>query len=79
MVEISGDVSGVAVANGPNGSDGQGLRRTAAGGGGGVVGCEKVYQNIALSKATTAQTILCPEGRPGIALHNSINVLYRTQ
>ncbi len=37
-----------------------------------------MYHNIALCKATTAQTILRPEGRPDIALHNSINLSYPT-
>ena len=43
MVEVSGDVSGVAVANGPNIGGGQGLRRTAVGGGE-VVGYEKIVR-----------------------------------
>ena len=83
MAEVSGDVLGVAVANGS-----KQRRRTRAaedsggGGGGFFVGCEKsisYYHNIALSKATAAQTILRQEGRPDIALHNLINLSYRMQ
>ena len=33
MAEVSGDVSGAAVANGANSGGGQGLQRIAAGGG----------------------------------------------
>jgi len=40
MAEFSGDVSGVAVANGANSGGGQGLQRTAVGGGI-FLGCEK--------------------------------------
>ena len=59
-------------------------RRTRAvedsnGVGGGLWDVKRAYHNIALSKATTAQTILRPEGRPDIALHNAINLLHRTQ
>jgi hypothetical protein len=78
-VEFSGDVSGMAVANGPNSGGRQGLRRTAAGGGEGLWDVKIAYHNIALSKALTAQTILRPEGRPDIVLHNWINLSYRTQ
>jgi hypothetical protein len=35
---------------------------------------KRAYHNIALSKATTAQTILRLEGRPDITLHYSINL-----
>ena len=33
MVEVSGDILGTAVVNGANSGGGQGLRRTAVGGG----------------------------------------------
>ncbi len=49
------------------------------GGGGGGVGDVKRANHIALSKATTAQIILRLEGRPDIALHDSISLSYRTQ
>ena len=75
MAEVSGDVSGAAVANGANSGGGQGLRRIAAGGG----FFWDVKRAYALSKATTAQTILRWEGRPDIALHNAINLSHRTQ
>ena len=42
MVEFSGNVSGAAVANGPNSGGRQGLRRAAAGRGG-VVGLKRAY------------------------------------
>ena len=71
MAEVSGDVSGASVANGANSSGGQGLWRTVAGG---EIVADETHYNIAQSKATTAQTILCPEGRPDIALHNAINL-----
>jgi len=76
MAEVSGDVSGAAVANGANSGGGQGLRRMARGGD--FFGNEKSVR-IALSKATTAQTCLRREGRPDIALHNAINLSHRTQ
>jgi hypothetical protein len=77
MAEFSGDVLDLVVANGPNSGGGQGLRRRATGGG--LWDVKRANHNIALSKATTAQTILRPEGRPDIVLHNLINLLYRTQ
>ena len=72
-----GRLFGCAVVNGANSGGGQGLRRIAAGGG--VFWDMKREYNIALSKATTAQTILRREGRPDIALHNAINLSHRTQ
>ena len=77
-MEASGDVSGTAVANCANSGGGQGLRRTAAGGGGILWDVKRAYHNIALCKATTAQTIMRREGRPDIALHNLIILSYRT-
>ena len=78
MEEVSGDVSGAVVVNDANIGGGQGLRRTAVGGGG-LWDVKRAYHNIALSKATTAQTILRLEGRPDITLHNAINLSHRTQ
>ena len=78
MAEFSGNVSGAAVANGANSGGRQGLRRTAAGGGGFLWDVKRAYHNIALRKTTTAQTILRLEGGPVTVLHNSINLSYRT-
>ena len=64
MAEVSGDVSGAAVANGS-----KQRRRTRAaedsGGGGGIfVGCEKSvasdYHNIALSKSHNSANYFAP-------------------
>jgi hypothetical protein len=76
MAEVLGDVLGVAVVNGANIGSRQGLQRTA---GVCVWDVKRAYHNIALSKATTAQTILRLEGRPDITLHNAINLSHRTQ
>ena len=49
-------------------------------GGGRLWDMKRAYgHNIALSKVTTAQTILRREGRPDIAHINSINLSYRMQ
>ena len=75
MVEVLGDVSGAAVANGSK----QRLQTRAAKDSGWGRIFEMQKEHIALSKSTTAQTILRPEGRPDIALHNLINLSYRTR
>jgi hypothetical protein len=75
MVEVSGNISGTAVTNGANSGSRQGLGRTAAGQGG-LWDVKRAYHNIALRKATTAQTILRRKGRPDITLHNTINLSY---
>ncbi len=74
MVEVLGDVSGVVVVNGS-----KQRRQTRAVEDSGVF-CGMGKEHIALlSKATTVQTFLLPEGRPDIVLHNLINVSYCTR
>jgi hypothetical protein len=46
---------------------------------GGEAVADETHYNIARSKATKAQTILHWEGRPDIALHNTINLSHCTQ
>jgi hypothetical protein len=79
MTEVSGDVSGAAVANGSGRRRQTRAAKEAVGGGDfcKIKNCMK--RGFALGKATNAQTSLRWEGRPDIALYNAISKSHRTQ
>ena len=85
MAEVSGDVLGTAVANGVNSGGGQGLRRTAAAGGGFLWDVKRasyrMYRNTALRKATIQlRKLFCvgKEGQTSRYIPDLINLSYRT-
>jgi hypothetical protein len=59
MAEVSGDVSGAAVANGPKSGGGQGLQRTAAGRGGGLWDVKRAYHIISHCVKPQQRKLFC--------------------